>query len=355
MIDHVTDHMPTVVDAQGGDLRGLTDREYLDLGTCVNRYGPPPAVESALRSIRPEHLLAHPYGAEETFTEAYAHFMGASPDRLIPGRGITEFIRVLAQLLPTEQVAVITPDYTDTIRWFPTHLDPPSGGVETAQSRLDRVDLGMRAYPYVFLSNPNNPLGFYLRRDDLIEICRANPDSVLIVDEAYIEFLPDHAELSMTQSGLSNVVVLRSPNKFFGIAGTRTGALWTLNSEIFRRVAERKLNWTLSHVDTVLATAALTETEWAVRTRSALLRNALELEEIIGDRFPGLVRDVPVHYRFIATDDPVEAHRFFLDHGVAVRALDGSQPGRVSGLRVTAPTAVELANLRDSMAQLQHS
>ena len=344
------DYAPTVLDAQGGDLRSLADREYLDLGTCVNRYGPPPAVEAALRSIKPEHLLAHPYGSEESFTEAYAHFMGADPEHLIPGRGITEFIRVLAQLLPTEQVAVITPDYTDTIRWFPTHLDAPRGTRETPQSRLDRVDLGMRTHPYVFLSNPNNPLGFYLHRDDLVEICRANPDSVLIVDEAYIEFLPEYAQLSMTQTGLPNVVVLRSPNKFFGIAGTRTGALWTLNSEIFRKVAERKLNWTLSHVDTVLATAALAETAWAERTRSALLRNAVALEEIIGDRFPGLVRGVPVHYRFVLTEDPLEGHRFFLDHGVAVRALDGRQTGRVSGLRVTAPTATELANLKDALA-----
>lgn len=348
----MNDNASTVVDAQGGDLRSLPDREFLDLGTCVNRYGPPPAVEAALRSVKPEHLLAHPYGAEEAFTAAYADFMGAAPDRLVPGRGITEFIRVLAQLLPTERVAVVTPDYTDTIRWFPTHLDPPSGTVETPRSRLERVEQGMRTHPYVFLSNPNNPTGFYLHRDDLTRICRANPDSVLIVDEAYIEFLPDHAELSMTQCGLPNVVVLRSPNKFFGIAGTRTGALWTLNAEIFRRVAERKLNWTLSHVDTVLATAALAETAWAERTRTALLRNAIALEEIVGDRFPGLVRGVPVHYRFIATDDPVADHRFFLDHGVAVRALDGRQPGRVSGLRVTAPTAAELANLRDSLTQL---
>ncbi|MFF4251314.1 aminotransferase class I/II-fold pyridoxal phosphate-dependent enzyme [Streptomyces sp. NPDC001663] len=343
------------MNTQGGDLRGLRDREYLDLGTCVNRYGPPPVVEAALRSIKPEHLLAHPYGSEESFTEAYAHFMGTSPEQLIPGRGITEFIRVLAQLLPTEQVAVVTPDYTDTIRWFPTHLDPPSGTVETPQSRLERVDFGMRNHPYVFLSNPNNPLGFYLHRDDLVEICRANPDSVLIVDEAYIEFLPEYAELSMTQTGLSNVVVLRSPNKFFGIAGTRTGALWTLNSEIHRKVAERKLNWTLSYVDVALATAALADTEWADRTRSALLTNALGLEEIIGDRFPGLVRGVPVHYRFIATEDPIEAYQFFLDHGVAVRAFDGKQPGRVSGLRITAPTATELANLRDSMTQLSYA
>ncbi|MER6618263.1 aminotransferase class I/II-fold pyridoxal phosphate-dependent enzyme [Streptomyces xantholiticus] len=341
--------MRASTDAQGGDLRGLPDGSYLDLGTCVNRYGPPPSVAAALCSVEPERLLAHPYGVEEVFTQTYAKFMATEPEQLVPGRGITEFIRVLAHLLPSNEVAVITPDYTDTIRWFPTHLAPPPGVMETVQTRLERVDRAMSAYPYVVFSNPNNPLGLYLHRDFLTEICRAHPDSILIVDEAYIEFLSEHARLSMVGSGLRNVVVLRSPNKLFGIAGTRTGALWTRNEDIARRVAERKLNWTLSYVDAVLATAALADTMWADRTRAALLRDATELEGLLIERFPSLVRGVPVHYRFLPVADPVAGHRFFLDHGVVVRAFDGRQPGRVSGLRITVPASGELVKLRESL------
>lgn len=341
--------MQTLLDSQGGDLRGLPAGPYLDLGTCVNRYGPPPSVERALRDIDPKQILAHPYGSEEEFTEAYAAFMGAEPHQLTPGRGITEFIRVLGQLLPAEQVAVITPDYTDTIRWFPTHLDPPPGTTETVQTRLERVGRALATHPYVFLSNPNNPLGLYLHRDDLESLARAHPRSVLIVDEAYIEFIPEHRELSLVRCGLDNVVVLRSPNKLFGIAGTRTGALWTLNETIASRVRERKLNWTLSHIDSVLATAALTDTGWVRRTRDALLRDSAELEDLLAERFDGVVRGVPIHYRFVAADDPIEAQRYFLDHGVVVRAFDGTRPGRVSGLRITAPTSAELAELRGSM------
>ncbi|WP_326783446.1 aminotransferase class I/II-fold pyridoxal phosphate-dependent enzyme [Streptomyces sp. NBC_00151] len=344
--------MQTLLHSQGGDLRSLPAGLYLDLGTCVNRYGPPPSVETALRGIDPKQILAHPYGSEEAFIEAYADFMGADPHNLIPGRGITEFIRVLGQLLPTDQVAVITPDYTDTIRWFPTHLDPPPGTTETVHTRLERVALALRTHPYVFLSNPNNPLGLYLHRDDLIALARDNPQSVLIVDEAYIEFVPEHRELSMVRSGLPNVVVLRSPNKLFGIAGTRTGALWTLNEDIARRVTERKLNWTLSHIDSVLATAALADTTWVEHTREALLRDSAELEKILTERFDGVVSGVPIHYRFVATDDALEAQRYFLDHGVVVRAFDGTQPGRVSGLRITTPTSIELAELRSSLPVL---
>ncbi|MET8946166.1 aminotransferase class I/II-fold pyridoxal phosphate-dependent enzyme [Streptomyces sp. NPDC004542] len=341
--------MQTLLDSQGGDLRSLPAGPYLDLGTCVNRYGPPPSVERALRGIDPKQILAHPYGSEEAFTEAYATFMGAEPHQLIPGRGITEFIRVLGQLLPTERVAVITPDYTDTIRWFPTHLDPPRGVTETVETRLERLEQALATHPYVFLSNPNNPLGLYLHRDRLEALARAHPQSVLIVDEAYIELIPEHRELSMVRSGLTNVVVLRSPNKLFGIAGTRTGALWTLNADIAARVRERKLNWTLSHVDSVLATAALADGVWVENTRAALLRDSAELEEILAERFDGVVRGVPIHYRFVAADDPLEAQRYFLDHGVVVRAFDGAHPGRVSGLRITAPTSAELAELRSSL------
>lgn len=342
--------MTTILDSQGGDLRALPRGAYLDLSTCVNRYGPPPSVWEALRSVRPAQLAAHPYGMDELFVETYAKFMAAEPKHLLPGRGITEFIRILADLLPTHGTAVITPDYTDTIRLFPVHLPPAPGAVDSAAARLERVDAAMATYPYVMLSNPNNPLGVYVPGHDLAEICRSHPGSVLIVDEAYIEFLIDHAGLSMVNCGLENVVVLRSPNKLFGIAGTRTGALWTRNADLAGAVAARKINWCLSYLDVVAATTALADVAWADRTRAALLEDAGDLERLLAANFPDIVSGVPVHYRFLPSADPVAAHRYFLERGVAVRALDGSKPGRVAGVRVTTPTTAELAEIKERFA-----
>lgn len=340
----------TIFDSQGGDLRVLPRGAYLDLSTCVNRYGPPPSVTEALRSAQPAQLAAHPYGVDELFVEAYAGFMAAEPEHLLPGRGITEFIRILADLLPASGTAVITPDYTDTIRQFPVHLPPQPGTADSVAARLERVEAAMMAYPYVMLSNPNNPLGLYVPGHDLAQACRSHPDSVLIVDEAYIEFLPGHTELSMVSRGLENVVVLRSPNKLFGIAGTRTGALWTRNADIAAAVAARKINWCLSYLDVVTATAALADAAWADRTRAVLLDDAEDLERLLAADFPDIVSGVPVHYRFLPSADPVAAHRFFIERGVAVRALDGSKPGRVAGVRVTAPTTAELAQVKERFA-----
>ena len=69
---------------QGGDLRGLSaDRSYLDLGTCVNRYGPPPSVAAALQELDITRLRPHPYDAEQMFVSAYAEYLGVRSDELV--------------------------------------------------------------------------------------------------------------------------------------------------------------------------------------------------------------------------------------------------------------------------------
>ena len=144
---------------QGGDLRGLSaGRSYLDLGTCVNRYGPPPSVAAALQDLDITRLRPHPYEAEQMFVSAYAEYLGVRPDELVAGRGITEFIRLLGRLLPADRVVVVVPDYTDSIRSFGNHLAAPAGASDTPDTRLARIAEGMASYDYVVISNPNNPL-----------------------------------------------------------------------------------------------------------------------------------------------------------------------------------------------------
>jgi histidinol-phosphate aminotransferase len=335
---------------QGGDLRGLAGDAYLDLGTCVNRYGPPSAVRVALRELDVQRLRAHPYEADSLFRATYANYLTVDPELLVSGRGITEFIRVLARLLPADRIAVVTPDYTDSIRWFTNHLPPASGEIDTVATRLARVAEGMARYGYVVLSNPNNPLGLHIAPGDLAEVCRENPASTLIVDEAYVDFLGGGTRRSMAWSGLSNVVVLSSPNKLFGIAGARTGAMWTVDEDLRTAVAAQRLNWPLSYVDSVVAIAALRETAWAERTRERLLVNAAAMEALLVRRYPGVVKEAPVHYRFVASEDPQRDYDELVRAGVVVRVFGDDQAGRVPGLRITAPTDDEFPLLAAALA-----
>jgi homoserine O-acetyltransferase/O-succinyltransferase len=336
---------------QGGDLRCLSDGDHLDLGTCVNRYGPPAAVGAAVRAVRPELLRAHPYDAEDRFLTAYRKYLGVSAEPLVVGRGITEFIRALADLLPAEDVMVIAPDYTDTIRCFRRHDNPPDNAPETAKQRLARLETAMSENRYVIMSNPNNPTGMYIHRDDLIEVCRRHPDAVLVVDEAYIDFVANADDLSMIHSGQPNVVVLRSPNKPFGIAGVRTGALWTLDTDIREKVRRRRLNWPLSYLDVVAAEAALESASWLTETRDQLLADAVLLQDALAE-FGAVDADVPVHYRFLRHDNPLAVHRQLLAHGIVTRVFTEREPGRIPGLRLTAPTTEEMPRVLAALARV---
>ncbi|RSN07142.1 hypothetical protein DMC63_35790 [Streptomyces sp. WAC 05977] len=334
---------------QGGDLRGFAGAGYLDLGTCVNLYGPPPAVRDMLRGFDAERLRPHPYEADSLFRAGYAEHLAVDPENLVSGRGITEFIRLLTRILPRDRIAVVTPDYTDSIRCVANHLPPVQDEVDTVETRLSRIAEGMARYDFVVVSNPNNPLGLHIPVADLSEVCRANPGATLIVDEAYVDFL-DGRRRSMMSAGLSNVVVLSSPNKAFGIAGVRAGAMWTLDERLRRMISGERLNWPLSFLDSAVAIAALRESSWVERTRARLLANAQVMEGMLDRRFGGVVKGVPVHYRFVACENPQRNYEELMRAGVVVRVFGTGEPGRLPGLRITAPTDEDLPKLTQALA-----
>ncbi|MTD55433.1 aminotransferase class I/II-fold pyridoxal phosphate-dependent enzyme [Amycolatopsis pithecellobii] len=334
---------------QGGDLRGLAGEIYLDLSTCVNLFGPPPAVQEVLRELDVQRLRPHPYEAEPLFRASYAEYLAVDAALLVPGRGITEFIHILTRLLPRDRIAVATPDYTDSIRHVVNHLPPPRGEIDTVAARLERIAAGMARYDYVILSNPNNPLGLHIPVSELAEVCRMHPQSTLVVDEAYVDFLGGERQ-SMTSTELSNVVVLTSPNKVLGIAGIRTGAMWTRDPRLRHAVAGERLNWPLSFLDSTVAIAALQDSSWVERTRARLLANANILEDLLDRRFDGVVKGTPVHYRFVASEYPERDHEELVQSGVVVRAFGVNQPGRAPGLRITAPADDDLPKLIDALA-----
>lgn len=76
----------------------------------------------------------------------------------------------------------------------------------------------------IFLCSPNNPTGNDLDRDGILRLAQRLPQSVVVVDEAYIEF-SDAESLAGSIAAAPNLVVLRTLSKAFGLAGIRCGAL----------------------------------------------------------------------------------------------------------------------------------
>ncbi len=327
--------------AQGGDPRRGVG---IDLSTCVNFYGPPPAVLEVLRTgIDPQDLQIHPYAAPERMEATYARHLGVPASQLVAGRGTTEFIWALSRRFPHGTVAVPLPGYTDYLKAFPGR-----GFAGDQVPSVDHVEAALAAATsLVIISNPHNPSGVTLDPGALIAVARRHPSKILVVDESYVDFVPDPDGATVVGTDAANIVVLRSPSKFWGIAATRVGVAWCPDRERLTHLLGRRETWPISGLDVTVAEAAMASAEWADRCRLDLARDAAWLAEVLRE-LPGRLveQDVGVHYRCLITEHADELAARMAEHGVGARALGRAHGADPGALRVLAP----LAHQRDAVA-----
>ena len=327
---------------QGGDpTRGVT----IDLSTCVNRYGPPPAVLDALHTVRGDEIMYHPYDAPDRLKELYHWATGADTELLLTGRGGTEFIWALARHVPAATVAIPLPGYTDYLKAFPGRGFSMSG--EQLPS-LQQVAEAMKRAAFVIISNPHNPTGELLPAADLVDIARRRPDSLLVVDESYINFTPDPIGSSVIGCDVHNIVVLRSTSKFYGIAAARAGVAWCRDIDRLRKLIGRQETWGLSGIDVTVAEAAVRSWDWADDTRARMHADNAWLAGAMRDLLPGigLIANTNVHFQYGLTRDASVISDRLVACGIGVRALGEAHGVRPGGLRIVAPRPEE----RDEVA-----
>ena len=317
--------------AQGGDPRRSVE---IDLSTCVNFYGPPPAVLELLRGgVHARDLQIHPYAAAERMEATYGHHLGVPASQLVAGRGTTEFIWALSRQVPHERVAVPLPAYTDYLKAFPGR-----GFAGEQIPSVDHVEAALTAASFVIVSNPHNPSGVTLDPGALVAVARRHPAKLLVVDESYVDFVPDPSGATVVGADVDNIVVLRSPSKFWGIAATRVGVAWCADPARLRSLLGRRETWPISGLDVAVAQAAMDSVAWAARSRRELAGDAAWLTDVLRDLLGTLVeRDVGVHYRCLITEHAGDIAARMAAHGVGARALGrahGADPGM---LRVLAP------------------
>lgn len=320
--------------AQGGDPRRMTGGVRIDLSTCVNFYGPPPAVLALFRAgVDPRDLQIHPYAAAERMEAIYARHLGVPASQLVAGRGTTEFIWALSRQVAHASVAVPLPGYTDYLKAF------PGRGFAGGQiPSIEHVDAALAAASLVIISNPHNPSGVALDPAELIAAARRHPAKILVVDESYVDFVADPGAASVVGTDAANIVVLRSPSKFWGIAATRVGVAWCPDRARLCGLLGRRETWPISGVDVAVAEAAMASGAWAERSRRDLGDDAAWLADAMRD-LPGelVEQDVGVHYRCLITEHAHDLAARMAACGVGVRALGRAHGADPGALRVLAP------------------
>ena len=145
----------------------------------------------------------------------------------------------------------------------------------------------------VFVANPNNPTGTLAPHEELIQFVNDVPDNVLLVmDEAYIEFLDDPVDLvSLVRLGArKNLILMRTFSKIFGLAGLRLG-YGIGHPDLIAALEKIRQPFNINLLAQTGALAALDDAEHMRKTRAEQFRRAGIFREGV-PRFETRIRSV---------------------------------------------------------------
>ena len=220
------------------------DDSYAKLTSNELAFGPLPEAEVALTEVLPR-ANRYPDSHVSRLRQAVADAnVGSAPRNVLVGNGSSEVLMNVLQLLPGGGEVVFG--------WPSFSLYPMLCAVLGMTARQVPLTERSEIKPEALLSavgpetkamilcNPNNPSGTYLSLDRVRELAEELPDGVLlIVDEAYVEFVedPGYKDSHALALETDNVVVARTFSKAHGLAGLRVG--YGIASERIADYAER--------------------------------------------------------------------------------------------------------------------
>ncbi|MBS0848629.1 threonine-phosphate decarboxylase CobD [Citrobacter sp. JGM124] len=241
----------------GGNIReaaasmGVEPHELIDFSANINPLGMPASLKQAI--IDNLSLAEHyPDEAYQDLHDALARHHGVSADWVLAGNGETELIFNLVKQLAPKRALLLTPGFAEYRR----ALDAVMCEIreyslsETQDWQPDEQFLAALTpdLDCLFLCTPNNPTGLMPDRhllDAIVARCCAMNIAV-IIDEAFLDFIPADPGFIPRLSHYPQLYILRSVTKFFAIPGLRLGYLVSRDIDTVSQIRKRREPWTIN-------------------------------------------------------------------------------------------------------------
>ncbi len=300
---------------------GLSPDLVLDFSTCLNPFGPPPEWRKALRSLS---VGFYPDSDSTELRLRLASKLGLSPAQILVGAGSVELLRLVALTFLSLKDLVLVPQPTFEEYEMASRL----AGARVLRGRSREEEgfqfdvelliylLGRRRPKMIFLCNPNNPTGQYLKRQEVETLLEASPESLLVLDEAYISFVRDPwSSLDLLNRG--DVLILRSLTKDFSLAGVRLGYALA-SEEIISALHRVRPPWSVNVVAQKLGLLALERDDWLERCRRRLWQEQAYLRRGIS-RLGLWTLPSETHFFLVRVERATQFRELLLRRGILVR------------------------------------
>ncbi|HDS1734970.1 histidinol-phosphate transaminase [Pseudomonas sp. BP8] len=196
--------------------------KLVKLNTNENPYGPSPKALEAMRGELNDDLRLYPDPNGDRLKQAVAEYYGVTAQQVFVGNGSDEVLAHIFHGLFQHDAPLLFPDVSYS--FYPVYCG--LYGIPFEQVALDeqfQIRIADYAKPNagIIFPNPNAPTGCLMPLDVVEQLLRANRDSVVVVDEAYIDFGGETA-ISLVDR-YDNLLVTQTLSKSRSLAGLRVG------------------------------------------------------------------------------------------------------------------------------------
>lgn len=329
-----------------------TDLQYVKLNTNESPFPPSPKVIKAV--TRAELLKLNLYSDPTcaALNDAIAGYYELRRENVLTGNGSDEILAFAFRAFCGQEKPVAFADVTYSFY----HAQTALFGLEKKTIPL-REDFSLRVEDYmdfpgaIVIANPNAPTGMAVPRADIQRLLEANPERVVIVDEAYVDFGAESCVPMIFR--YDNLLVVQTMSKSRSLAGGRVG--FALGSsaliDALNRVKYSFNPYNVNRLSIAAGTAAMEDVSYFETCRDAILRNrgwlTGELEELGFTVLPSAANFV------FAKSDRIsggELYRQLKENGVLVRWFDKDRIRDY--VRITVGSMEQLVSLIDETAKI---
>lgn len=234
------------------------ETDVIKLNTNENPYPPSPLVKEAAARQSTADLRLYPDPAASELRDAIVDAYGADPDEVFVGVGSDDVLAMCFLTFFNSDDPVLFPDITYSFYDVWAELFRiPYEQIPLDQDFRIRPEDYLRKNGGIVIANPNAPTGSVLELSCIEQIVRSNPDSIVIIDEAYIDF-GGESSLPLIRK-YDNIIVVRTFSKSRSCAGLRIGYAFA-GKKLIRYLSDVKYSfnsYTMNRPSIELGTACI--------------------------------------------------------------------------------------------------
>ena len=260
---------------KGGDI--------IKLNTNENPYPPAPGVAKALQEMNVDDLRKYPDPAASVLVDALAEFHGLESNQVFVGVGSDDVLGMAFLTFFNSRKPILFPDisYSFYPVWADLFRIPYEMPALDGEYQIRKEDY-FRENGGVIFPNPNAPTGILMPLSDVEAIVAHNQESVVIVDEAYIDFGGETALPLMKQ--YENLLVVRTFSKSRNMAGVRIGYAMG-NSALIKALNDVKYSYnsyTMNLPSLVMGAEAVKDVAYFESTLAKIIKTREEARVRLG-------------------------------------------------------------------------